>query len=94
MTSTNHRSHITPSLDRMLYQIRTRVAFDFGEYVFDYNLKQVESYVAKNVVISLHEPNNGLCYPSLGWFLFCFSDACAHYGLDFLMLDYPWPILR
>lgn len=33
-TPSSHGSSITPSLARLLYQIGTKVAFDFGEYVF------------------------------------------------------------
>lgn len=43
----NHGSRITPSLESLIYQIGTIVAFDFGECVFEKILEQVESFVVK-----------------------------------------------
>lgn len=44
---TNHGSRITPSLESLLNQIGTIVAFDFGKCVFEQILKQAESFVVK-----------------------------------------------
>lgn len=43
----NHSLGITPSLARLVYQIGTRVTFDFGEHVFDQILKQTKSFAKK-----------------------------------------------
>lgn len=43
----NHGWCITQSLSSLVYQIGIRVAFDFGEYVFEKILKQVKSFSIK-----------------------------------------------
>lgn len=40
-------SSITPSLVRLLYEVGTRDAFDFGDYIFEQFVKHGESYVIK-----------------------------------------------
>lgn len=47
----NHSSRITLTLDKMIFQIRTKSKLNIGEYVFDQTVKHADSFTVKLPII-------------------------------------------